>query len=196
MTKNLPNELRLMTGPLRCGGPRGLGSFYGRYLPDWFRSLIAETSKQVTLSDEEKAEFADLQDGLDAAFRRFDTRVDPHLANDIAAAVINAALIVSYASEQSKAKLREEAKRHFRSEQARNARGAKQISDAFNRKRLGDAILDEAEAQNRALAISKEFADLIRPGVCKRLGVACRDNWPRPSAIKEAVRRIKKKVNS
>jgi hypothetical protein len=80
-------------------------------LPDWFRSLVADTIKEGRLSDEEKAELADLQNGLDAAFMRFDLMVDdPDLVNDIGIAIINAALMTSYAGDLSLAKMREAAK--------------------------------------------------------------------------------------
>ena len=103
-------DLGTIKGRMLSGGPRGEPGFvYFTYLPDWFRSLIADTVKEGRLGDEEKAELADLQNGLDAAFMRFDLRVPPDLVNDIGVAVVNAALITSYAGELSIAKMREDA---------------------------------------------------------------------------------------
>jgi hypothetical protein len=104
------------------------------------------------------------------------------LTNNVARLIVNAALIGNYADKKGLALLR--------TEQAATARKAKQTSDAGKRKNLDSAIA--AEARNRVMAISIEFAALIRPDICNRLGVEQADGWPQAPTIKAAISRFKK----
>jgi hypothetical protein len=59
--------------------------------------------------------------------------------------------------------------------------------------KLIEAIEAEATLLRRALAISREFADLIRPGVRWRLNLDPEGkDWPSVTTIKNAIREIKK----
>jgi len=61
------------------------------------------------------------------------------------------------------------------------------------RARKSEAIEAEATLLRRALAISREFADLIRPGVRWRLNLDPEGkDWPSVATIKNAIREIKK----
>jgi hypothetical protein len=64
---------------------------------------------------------------------------------------------------------------------------------ADNRNReLITCIEAEAAAQNRVLSKGLKFAQLIRPGVRRRLGLEPDEaNWPSASTIKAAVMRVK-----
>ncbi len=59
--------------------------------------------------------------------------------------------------------------------------------------KLSEAIEAEATQRRRALAISREYADLIRPGVRRRLNLDPEGkDWPSVATIKNAIREIKK----
>src|SRR3989442_830697 len=53
-----------------------------------------------------------------------------------------------------------------------------------------------AEADHKPLAISLEFARLVRPGVLKRLGLPDEAEWPGETTIKRAISRIRAKRGS
>jgi hypothetical protein len=171
----------------QCGA-RGCGPFFGRDWPTLFRSLAAGALEGKALSEKQRADLQESLSTFESVFRQIGNEIEPRLTNNVARLIVDAALIGNYADKKSLALLRAE----VGATQAATAREAKRTSDAGKREDLDSAILDEAKAQNRVLAISIEFADLIRTGVCERLGVACGDNWPRPGTIKEAVRLLKK----
>jgi hypothetical protein len=180
-------------------GAVGCGPGFGRDWPKLFRSLAAGALE--ALSEKEKAELGADLDTFERAFRRVFAEVDeaaPHLSNDIVRLFISATFITKRIGmeslERALGRSREEIKRHLGDEQAKKARDGKRIPDACRAKRLNAAIVAEAKAQNRAMAISMEFAELIRPGVCYRLGEPCADNWPSAWTIKAAIRKLKNKA--
>jgi hypothetical protein len=70
-------------------------------------------------------------------------------------------------------------------------RNNKQVEDDARRKALDTAIIAEAARLNKILAISLEFADLVRPGVLKRLKLPGKAKWPSKTTIKRAISRIR-----
>jgi hypothetical protein len=81
-------------------------------------------------------------------------------------------------------------KRLFSKNRAYAARKAKEIKDAGQARKLDDAVRAECAERGR-ISISIEFANLIRPGVRKRLGCKQYDTWPSQSRIKGSLRRLK-----
>jgi hypothetical protein len=71
-------------------------------------------------------------------------------------------------------------------------RNKKQVKDDARRLALEPAIIAEATHLNKTLAISEDFAGLVRPGVLKRLGLDEKAEWPGETTIKRAVSRIKR----
>jgi hypothetical protein len=74
-------------------------------------------------------------------------------------------------------------------------RNKKQVKDDARRLALEPAIIAEATHLNKTLAISDDFAGLVRPGVLKRLGLDEDEDeaeWPGVTTIKRAVSRIKR----
>jgi hypothetical protein len=171
----------------QCGA-RGCGLYFGRDWPALFRLLAAGALEDKALSEKQQADLQESLSTFESVFRQIGNEIEPRLTNNVARLIVNAALIGNYADKKSLALLRV----LVAATQAATARKAKQTSDAGRRKDLDSAIVDEAKAQNRAMAVSLEFAGLIRPGVCKRLGVGCAENWPRAGTIKGAISRLKK----
>jgi hypothetical protein len=79
----------------------------------------------------------------------------------------------------------------FREMRVYTPRKTKEIKDADRARKLDDAVRAECAERGRAIAISIEFANLIRPGVQKRLGCKQDDEWPSQSTIKVSLRRLK-----
>jgi len=76
---------------------------------------------------------------------------------------------------------------------AKEMRARKSEVDDERTTKLIDAIEAEATLRRRALAISQEFADLIRPGVRRRLNLDPEGkDWPSVATIKNPIREIKK----
>jgi hypothetical protein len=172
-------EFRSVKGPLRCGGPRRLGSFLGIYWPGRFKTIVDEVN--------DGQERRELKKDLDEFERDFLAlaKVGPAASQSIGRLIAGAALFGTYADKEARAE--------FRVMQAAHARAAKHGRDTGRWQELDSAIRAEARAQKRALATSKELAELIRPGVCERLVVECSaDNWPSWSTIKNAISRLKK----
>jgi hypothetical protein len=85
-------------------------------------------------------------------------------------------------------------KRLFSKNWAYAARKAKEIKDAGQARKLDDAVRAECAERGR-ISISIEFANLIRPGVRKRLGCKQYDTWPSQSRIKGSLGRLKNRSN-
>jgi hypothetical protein len=171
----------------QCGAG-GCGLYFGRNWPELFRLLAAGALEGKGLSEKQRADLQESLSTFGSIFRQIGNDIEPRLSNNVARLIVNAALIGNYADKKSLALLRVS----VADTQAATARKAKQTSDAGRRRDLDSAIADEAQAQNRAMAVSIEFARLIRPGVCERLGVGCAENWPRLGTIKAAISRLKK----
>jgi hypothetical protein len=76
--------------------------------------------------------------------------------------------------------------------QASRARLAKSKKNAPRYDRLFDCIRAESLAQRRVLSKGIKFAQLLRPGVRRRLGLSPDENgWPSASTIKGAVAKLK-----
>jgi hypothetical protein len=71
-------------------------------------------------------------------------------------------------------------------------RDKKQVEDDARRLALNHAIIAEAAHLNKVLAISLEFARLVRPGVLERLRLPDKAKWPGETTIKRAISRIKR----
>jgi hypothetical protein len=72
-------------------------------------------------------------------------------------------------------------------------RAIKREIDDKRAAKLSEAIRAEAAQQRRALAISREYADLIRPGVRRRLNLDPEgEDWPSVATIKNTISEIKK----
>jgi L-lysine 2,3-aminomutase len=79
-----------------------------------------------------------------------------------------------------------------RVKQARIAQTFNKIKAAERQKRLLACIEDEVAAEKRTLSKGLKFAQIIRPGVRRRLGLEPdKTDWPSASTIKAAVMKIK-----
>jgi hypothetical protein len=75
-------------------------------------------------------------------------------------------------------------------------RDKKQVEDGARRLALENAIIAEATNLNKVLAISLEFARLVRRGVLEHLGLPDdpdENEWPSANTIKRAISRIRAK---
>ena len=113
--------------------------------------------------------------------REFQNRVDPKLVVQLmrCTALFGRFLVDTSTPE-----------RLFRNMQAYTARKAKEIKDAGQARKLDDAVRAECAERGRAISISIEFANLIRPGVQKRLDCKQDDEWPSQSTLKVSLRRL------
>jgi hypothetical protein len=75
-----------------------------------------------------------------------------------------------------------------------NARFALEAKTNRRDKELEAANNAETKKQNKALAVSREFSELIRPGVRARLGPYAKGNYPSISKIKTTVSRMKNRT--
>ena len=79
-----------------------------------------------------------------------------------------------------------------KTKQAYVARSAKRRKAAQRYNELVECIKAEAKTQRRALSTGIKFAQLMRPGVRRRLGFEPEgDGWPSASTIKVAIKTLK-----
>jgi hypothetical protein len=121
-------------------------------------------------------------DGIRLLLPELQNRVDPKLVVNL---IRSTALLGRFLVDTSTPE------RLFRNMQAYTPRKAKEIKDADRTRQLDDAVPAECADQGRAIAISIKLANLIRPGVQKKLDCKPADTWPSRSAIKGALGRLK-----
>jgi hypothetical protein len=121
-------------------------------------------------------------DGIRLLLPELQNRVDPKLVVNL---IRSTALLGRFLVDTSTPE------RLFRNKQAYTPRKAKEIKDADRTRKLDDAVRAECADQGRAIAISIKLADLIRPGVRKKLDCKQADTWPGRSAIKGALGRLR-----
>ena len=114
-------------------------------------------------------------DAIKLLLPEFQNRVDPKLVVNLMRCVaqLGSSLVDTSTPE-----------RLFRNKQAYTARKTKEIKDAVRARKLDDVVRAECADQGRVIAISIKLADLIRPGVRKKLDCKPADTWPSRSAIK------------
>jgi hypothetical protein len=193
-------DLHLKKGPLRCGGPRALGGFFGRYWPGYFRS-IADKGR---LTEREKADLEENLTEFEADFKRLASEAPPGLQDVIARGFINSALIGAYSSRQNLAELREEIRRESLRKQGETARAANARGSRPEWEALKESLKEFCAAKGLQMVGSEPFAgsmleeapfrsifeSRLDPETRKRL--AKRRKWPSARTVTRAIRDILK----
>jgi hypothetical protein len=191
-------DLHLKKGPLRCGGPRALGGFFGRYWPGYFRSIA---DKGARLTERERADLEENLTEFEADFKRLASEAPPGLQDVIARGFINSALIGAYSSRQDFAELREE----FRREQGETARKANARGSRPEWEALKESLKELCAAKGLQMVGSEPFAgsmleeapfrsifeSRLDPETRKRLAKR-RRKWPSARTVTRAIRDILK----
>jgi hypothetical protein len=189
-------DLHLIKGPLRCGGPRALGGFFGRYWPGYFRSIA---DKGARLTERERADLEENLTEFEADFKRLASEAPPGLQDVIARGFINSALIGAYSSRQDIAELREE----FRREQGETARKANARESRPEWEALKESLKEFCAAKGLQMVGSEPFAgsmleeapfrsifeSRLDPETRKRLAKR-KGKWPSASTVKRAIKAI------
>jgi hypothetical protein len=189
-------DLHLIKGPLRCGGPRALGGFFGRYWPGYFRSIA---DKGARLTERERADLEENLTEFEADFKRLASEAPPGLQDVIARGFINSALIGAYSSRQDFAELREE----FRREQGETARKANARESRPEWEALKEWLKEFCAGKSLPMVASDPFAgslleeatfwdifeSKLDPKTRKRLAKR-KGEWPSTSTVRRAIKVI------
>jgi hypothetical protein len=161
-------ELQKIPGQLRCGGPRGLGKFYGT---DWPRRFC-----ELALSNGASIDLVEVLDNFDADFKKLADIIDCSSSEIISRLVLGAAVIGSHLPHELTDQLKIEVMR-LKNSEAGKASGEKRreapssnpitefIEKKLNRDRdissadMVDAL--EAEAQNTGGSRCRTMARLL-----------------------------------
>jgi hypothetical protein len=157
---------------------------------EFMETVARDSSSDKALGPEEKKTLMLAMGGLRPAFEVLIVSIGASPSNVVSYGLIWRLMAHSFTVGQHVGFLDKRAKKVFENVKAWSANAARVAKVVLRNRALDDAIVDEGKAMGK-MAISIECANLIRPGVQRRLKLNSEEKYPSKWQIKARLSKIK-----